>query len=98
MARVGIIRSMIYRLMGEGRFPRSQSLGLTQSDTLKAWSLLTEESDNLCRSEVEEVGLPTTRCFVRISRLRAIPYARATQSSGSRNGIITFCAFASELH
>jgi|JI9StandDraft_2_1071091.scaffolds.fasta_scaffold273253_2 prophage regulatory protein len=27
MARVGIKRSMIYRLMGEGRFPRSRSLG-----------------------------------------------------------------------
>lgn len=25
--RVGIKRSMIYRLMGEGRFPRSRSLG-----------------------------------------------------------------------
>lgn len=27
IARVGIKRSMIYRLMGEGRFPRSRSLG-----------------------------------------------------------------------
>lgn len=27
IARVGIKRSMIYRLMSEGRFPRSRSLG-----------------------------------------------------------------------
>ena len=27
IARVGIKRSMIYRLMGEGRFPKSRSLG-----------------------------------------------------------------------
>ena len=27
IARVGIKRSMIYRLMGQGRFPRSRSLG-----------------------------------------------------------------------
>lgn len=27
IARVGIKRSMIYRLMGEGRFPRSRALG-----------------------------------------------------------------------
>ena len=27
IARVGIKRSMIYRLMGEGHFPRSRSLG-----------------------------------------------------------------------
>jgi prophage regulatory protein len=27
IARVGIKRSMIYRLMGDGRFPRSRSLG-----------------------------------------------------------------------
>ena len=27
IARVGIKRSMLYRLMGEGRFPRSRSLG-----------------------------------------------------------------------
>lgn len=27
IARVGIKRSMIYRLMAEGRFPRSRSLG-----------------------------------------------------------------------
>ena len=27
IARVGIKRSMIYRLMGDGQFPRSRSLG-----------------------------------------------------------------------
>lgn len=27
ISRVGIKRSMIYRLMGEGRFPKSRSLG-----------------------------------------------------------------------
>lgn len=27
IARVGIKRSMIYRMMGEGRFPKSRSLG-----------------------------------------------------------------------
>lgn len=49
IARVGIKRSMIYRLMGEGRFPRSRSLGpkcaVWVENEIDAWVKSVAEAD-----------------------------------------------------